>query len=160
MNGSKRFFMGLVWGGMLIAVVGCASMRPGYEQPSVILTAFKAIPGEAGVPGFEVGLRILNPNPSELHLSGVSYTISLQGHDLVKGVGNDLPVIAAYGEGLVTLTAYPKLLAGIGFLMDMVNSPEETFEYEFTAKLDLAGLQPSIRVSETGQLDLASGRSR
>jgi LEA14-like dessication related protein len=35
-------------------------------------------------PAFEIGLRILNPNPQTLNLEGIVYTVSLQGHELVK----------------------------------------------------------------------------
>ena len=111
------------------------------------------------MPAFEIGLRILNPNSQTLKLEGIVYTISLQGRELVKGVGKDFPPIEGYSEGNVTLTASANLLAGIRFIGDMMGSPGENLEYEFKAKLDMGGLFPSIRISETGNLNL-SGNSR
>ena len=35
----------------------------------------------------------------------------------------------------------------------MVKQKDEPLEYEFKAKLDLAGFYPSLKISETGQLD-------
>jgi hypothetical protein len=91
-----------------------------------------------------------------LRLEGVVYTISLQGHELVKGVGKDFPLIEGYSEETVTLTASANLLAGIRFVGDMMNSPGESLNYEFKAKLDLGGLYPSLKISETGKLNLGN----
>ena len=147
---------------MLAAVMllpACASLGPNYEQPTVTLSSFRAIPSEGMVPAFEVGLRIINPNTTALDLAGVVYTISLQGHELVKGVGRDFQTIEGYSEGELILTASANLLAGIQFIGDMMNSPEESLEYEFKAKLDLSGFYPSINIRETGAFNLKEGRT-
>jgi len=142
---------------MLAAAVllpACATMNPDYEQPTITLSSFDAIPSEGMVPSFEVGLRVINPNATPLNIVGVVYTISLQGHELVKGVGKGFEVIDGYSEGDLTLTATANLLAGIRFIGDMMNSPNEKLEYEFKAKLDLGGFNSSIRIRETGEFDL------
>jgi LEA14-like dessication related protein len=105
-------------------------------------------------PAFEIGLRIINPNASPLALEGVVYTISVAGHELVKGVGKDFPVIEGYSQGDLVLTASANLLAGIRFIGDMMQAGDQSLEYDFEAKLDLQGLYPSIRVSESGTFDL------
>lgn len=142
-----------------LLIGSCATLSPDYEEPTVTLSSFKAMPSEGMVPAFEIGLRIINPNSRPLNLEGVVYTISLEGHELVKGVGKDFPAIEAYSEGEVALSATANLLAGIRFLGDMMNAEGESLEYEFRAKLDLGGIYPSIRVSESGEIRLGkSGR--
>ena len=147
---------------MLLSVLlpACATLDPDYEKPTVTISSFRAIPSEGMVPAFEIGLRILNPNSQTLNLEGIVYTISLQGHELVKGVGKDFPAIEGYSEGEVTLTASANLLAGIRFIGDMVNSRGEALEYEFKAKLDMGGLYPAIRISETGNLNMGGDSDR
>jgi len=81
---------------LLFALSGCASLGRDYEQPSVVVTAFRSIPTEGMAPAFEVGLRIINPNPTDLVLDGIVYTISLEDTEVIKGVGRDFPVIEAY----------------------------------------------------------------
>jgi len=143
----------------LVALLSaCATMSPDYEEPTVTLSSFRAIPSEGMVPAFEIGLRILNPNSQALHLEGIVYTVSLQGYELVKGVGKDFPVIEGYSEGEVKLTATANLLAGIRFVGDMMQSEGGPLEYEFKAKLDLGGLHPSIRVRESGEINLNDRR--
>ena len=43
----------------LVVVAGCATLSPDYEQPTVALTSFRALPSEGVAPAFEVGLRIV-----------------------------------------------------------------------------------------------------
>jgi LEA14-like dessication related protein len=136
----------------------CATLSPGYEEPTVTLSSFKALPSEGMVPAFEIGLRIINPNSQALNLDGIVYTVSLEGYELVKGVGKDFPVIEGYSEGEVKLTASANLLAGIRFVGDMMQTKGDTLKYEFKAKLDLGGLYPSIKIRETGNINL-SGRT-
>jgi hypothetical protein len=139
----------------LTVILGaCATMSPDFEEPTVTLSSFRALPSEGMVPAFEIGLRIINPNSQALNLEGIVYTISLEGYELVKGVGKDFPVIEGYSEGEVKLTASANLLAGIRFVGDMMQSRGENLEYEFRAKLDLGGLYPSIKVKESGEINL------
>jgi hypothetical protein len=143
---------------ILTVILGaCATMSPDYEEPTVTLSSFRALPSEGMVPAFEIGLRIINPNSQALDLEGIVYTVSLEGYELVKGVGKDFPVIEGYSEGEVKLTASANLLAGIRFVGDMMQTKGDTLEYEFKAKLDLGGFYPSIKVRETGEINLGGG---
>ncbi len=146
---------------LLTMLSACATMSPGYEEPTVTLSSFKAIPSEDMIPAFEIGLRIINPNSQSLNLEGIVYTISLEGHELVKGVGKDFPVIEGYSEAEVKLTAAANLLAGVRFVTEMMQSggDKKDLDYEFKAKLDLGGLYPSIRVREQGEINLSGGAS-
>ncbi len=133
---------------------GCATLDPDYEQPTVTLKSFRALPTEGMVPSFEIGLNVLNPNASSFQLQGVVYTVSIQGHDVVKGVGKDFPVVEGYSEETIKLTAAANLFAGVRLIMDMMRSPNENLEFEFEAKLDTGGLGRSIRIKEKGSFRL------
>ena len=136
-----------------LLLASCATLSPDYEEPTVTLNSFRALPSKGMAPAFEIGLRVINPNAQSLALEGVVYTISVQGPELVKGVGKDFPVIEGYSQQDLVLSASSNLLAGIRFIGDMMQAPEESLEYVFEAKLDLQGLYPSIRVSERGNVD-------
>lgn len=140
--------------GLASSLPGCASMDPDYETPTVVINAFRALPSQGALPNFEIGLHVINPNREPLSLIGVGYTVSLDGHDVIKGVGNDLPVIEAYGEGSFTLTASPNLFAGIRFLTQFIGEPKESVEYELEAKLDAGTFRRAIRVRDAGKISL------
>jgi len=117
------------------------------------MTSFRPVPSEGMVPSFEIGLRIINPNPEALRLEGAVYSISLQGRELIKGVGEGYPEIEGYSDGDITLNASVNLLSGIRFFTDIAKNQGEPLEYAFKAKLDLTGLYPSLHISETGMLN-------
>ena len=136
---------------------GCASLKPGFETPTVTISSFKTLPSDGMMPAFDIGLRIVNPNPDALELRGISYTISLDGNEVIKGVGNDLPVIDAYGEGEFNLTASADLFAGVRLITDLLKSNKDTFAYEVEAKLDIGAFAPAIRVKDGGEISLNGG---
>jgi LEA14-like dessication related protein len=131
-------------------------MGPGYESPTVTLSSFKSLPSEGGLPAFEIGLRVINPNPEPLELRGIAYTISLNGHELIKGVGNELPIVDGYGEGEFKLTAAANLFGSIRLISDLMRNQRETLTYEFEAKLDIGAFRPAIRISESNEIALRS----
>lgn len=141
---------------ILLVTQACTGMRPGYETPTVTVNSFRTLPSNSAIPNFEIGLEVVNPNREPLKLQGIAYTISLDGHDVIKGVGNDLPVIEPYGTGQVTVTAAANLFAGIGLIRDMMSTNKQDFEYKFLAKLDVGSFQPAIRIEESGSLSSLS----
>ncbi len=144
-------WMALIFGVALIS--GCASLRPGFERPTVTVSSFRALPGSGAIPQFEIGLQVINPNAQALELRGVSYSISLEGHELIKGVSNDLPVVEGYGQNTFTLTGSANLLAGIRLISDLMSGNRESFRYELKATLDPGPLVPSLRITDAGEVN-------
>ena len=150
-----RLWFGLL---LLLGLVGCASLRPDFEEPTVNVTSFRMIPAEGVVPRFEIGLHVINPNRTPLKLQGLAYNVDLEGHRILTGVANKLPVIEAYGEGDVLLQASPDLFSTISLFTDLMNQPRESFKFKLQAALDVGGLLPKIRVEKSGQVSLAGQR--
>jgi len=138
---------------MLLA--GCATLRPDFEQPTVTISSFRPVPGDGAVPGFEIRLRVINPNAEPLKLRGVAYTVSLAGREVVTGVGKDLPVIEGYGEGVFTVTAAASLYQGVRLFGELLNMQQDEIDYELSTKLDVGALIPAIRVKDKGTISLA-----
>ena len=86
---------------LIIAIFGCAGIKNGFETPTVGVSSFQVLPSEGAMPRFEINLHIINPNRTELKLEGLVYSVTLEGHKVITGVSNDLPIITAYGEGEV-----------------------------------------------------------
>ena len=151
---SRRGVMALL--AFVLTLSGCTGMRPGFETPTVTITSFRALPAQGVVPQFEIGLQVINPNREALKLDGVSYAVSIEGKELVKGVSNELPVIEGYGTGDITLTAAPNLIAGVRLITDLLSGPRDTFTYALEAKLDVGTFIPAIRVRDEGEISLRS----
>ena len=140
---------------LLFFFSGCSTLQPGYETPVVSITSFKALPTQGLIPQFQINLRIINPNRSSLDLKGISYTISLEGHKIITGVSNKLPMIEAYGEGDVVLKASVDLFSSIKFFTNLMNNPiKDQISYSLNAKLDAGSFHPLIRAAKNGQINL------
>ncbi len=137
---------------------GCAGFGAGYETPTVSVQSFRPVPSASGggLPAFEIVLHVINPNLEPLELAGISYTISLDNHDLIKGVGSDLPVIDGYGEGSLTLTAGVNVMAGIQLFRSLLEKDGDSFDYSFTAKLDPGAYKRKIRITDRGSISLSN----
>lgn len=159
--GSKTIGRGRLWLILLPAlasaalVQGCSAFRPGFETPTVTVNSFRTVPSQGALPDFQIGLRVVNPNREALSLRGVTYTITLNDREVVTGVANDLPVIDAYGQGDVILTASPNLVASIRFVSDLINRPGDSVSYRLEARLDPGRLYPTIRVTDSGRISLS-----
>jgi LEA14-like dessication related protein len=138
----------------LFMLPACAMLQPSIEAPEVQVTSFKVLPSDSIAPRFEIGLHVINPNRSALKLEGLTYSVKLEGHKVLSGVANDLPMIEGYGEGDVVLQASADLINSLSLLSDLLNRPRETVTYELSAKLDVGAFLPSIRVGKTGEISL------
>lgn len=143
---------------LMFLIQGCANLQAGFKEPTVNLTSFRVLPSESMAPRFEIGLHVTNPNRIALALAGLSYTVSLEGRQILTGVANDLPEIAAYGEGDITLLATPDLFNSISLFADLFRQPRDNFSYELEAILDLGGIYPNVNVEKKGQISLAPMR--
>ena len=147
------------WWVILVFILGgCAGLHSPFEPPQVNVTSFRVLPGNTSVPRFEIALHVINPNAFPLHLQGLSYAVSLEGHQILTGVSNQLPQIAAYGEGDVLLQASPDLISTLSLFADLMSQPRESFGYRLLAKLDIGTLWPKIPIERSGQISLPKGR--
>lgn len=131
-------------------IAGCATMRPGFVTPSVNITSFKPLPSEGIAPRFEISLRVVNPNATQLSLRGMSYKVALNDFDVVDGAANELPVVPAYGEAEFKVVATVGLFEGIRFVNDMLQNSRGQVAYTLKAKLDVGAILPAINIEKTG----------
>ena len=131
----------------------CATLMPDYQQPEVNLTKVEPLQSTNMEQRFLVGLRITNPNDVALDISGLSYSLSLQGHKVVSGVSNNIDSIAAYGDTLVELEASASLMGGFRALMALLGETK-ALEYELETRLDTGWWPWPITVVESGAIEL------
>ena len=157
-DGTRPAWLVPVVAAAILVLQGCSGLLPSYETPTVSITSMRAVPSQGALPDFEIGLRVINPNRESLRLAGISYTVSLEGNELIKGVGRDFPEIPGYGQEDLMITASANLFAGIRLFSDLLNSPRDTFRYDIEARLDLGGLRPTLNVRDSGSLSLSGSR--
>jgi len=158
LSGSHKapIWLSAYWLFVSLLLSGCASLQPGFEKPSVSVNSFKVLPSSGMLPQFAIGLHIINPNRTALTLQGLVYTIELEGHKVITGVANNLPVIAAYGEDDIELQASADLFNGLRVLSSLIQQQNGQVNYRFTARLNVSNLMPDIAISDQGKIDLTA----
>lgn len=140
---------------MFVLLQGCASLKPmDFEDPSVTVNSVRIVPSEGIAPKFEISLHIINPNSIALPLRGVAYSVAIDGRKILNGVSNDMPVIAAYGDGDITLSASANILNSVRLIASLVQQNRDTVEYELNAKLDLGTFTPNIHIKDVGEISI------
>jgi LEA14-like dessication related protein len=145
---------------LLLTVTACAPFFPGFETPTASLSSLRVLPGNTIVPTFEIGLTISNPNRVPLTLDGMTYVVYLEGEPVLRGLSNQLPVIAAYGQGEVLIQARPDVFSTINLFTRWLNQPGDVFNYSFEAQLDVGRFIPRITIVRSGEISLTQAGNR
>jgi len=139
---------------LLLSISACAPLFSGFETPTATLTSLQVLPGDTIVPTFEIGLNISNPNRVPLKLDGMTYAVFLEGEPVLRGLTNQLPVIAAYGNEEVFIQARPDVFSTINLFTRWLNQPRDVFSYSFEAQLDVGRFIPKINIVRSGEISL------
>jgi len=134
----------------LVLLVGCATLSPGFEEPTLQVNSIRLKNSNSLAPEFEISLRVTNPNRDDLSIDGMTYTLNLAGNKVVSGAANDLPTIPAYGEADVKIMATLSLLGGFKLLNDLMNQYQESVGYEIIVRLDVGKFYPRITIQREG----------
>lgn len=140
-----------------LVVAGCSSLQPKLEQPTVKVAGLQLLPAQGLSQPIEVSLLIANPNDRDLTLRGMSYTVGIENFDVLSGVSDQLPTLAAYKETPVKVVVTANVLQLVRLVEHFSrNGIKETVNYNFAAKLDFSAWLPDLRVNEKGSIPLAA----
>ena len=80
----------------------------------------------------------------------MSYKINIQGVDVFDGVTSKIPSIAAYSDTVVDLELGTGIIKAARLLRAFKDRTDNNVNYGLNAKIDLTGILPSFKVSDTG----------
>lgn len=144
---------------MMLALVGCSTLGSRLEQPTLKVTSIALGDGHALSQGFRIGLLVTNPNGVDLPVTGMHYTLSLNGQKILSGANNTIPTLVAYSETPVMIEATADILA-VARLVRSLTLADEQVNYQLATKLGLSGWRLPVTIRQTGQLSLDSLGSR
>lgn len=147
----------VLWVGVILLFgSGCASLLPSLEKPAVQVESLQLLESTGVSQRLQIGLRISNPNSRSLPIKGMSYRMSLNGFDLVRGVTDSVPEIAPYSETLILLNASTDLVSTVRLMNNLLNTRTDKLEYRLSAKIDLKGFAMPLNIVESGNVALGS----
>ncbi len=136
--------------------IACAGLTPSMPEPSVSINGFNVVPSAGITPRFEIQMRIINTSRETLNIEGIVYTVELQGNEVLTGVAKDIPSIAPYSEGNVSVAGSPDLFGSFGLIKDMMNKKSGTMEYEVDVAIDIGSSYPIIHSTKSGEFSLSN----
>ncbi len=90
---------------LLIAATGCASWFMKGEPAEVLVTNVTPLEATAFEQRLQVDLRIRNPNDFDLLVTGIDFTLTLNGKRLARGLGNTEVTVPRLGDAVVSVQA-------------------------------------------------------
>jgi len=84
-------------------MAGCASWFMKGEPPEVLVTNVTPLAATAFEQRLQVDLRIRNPNDFDLLVTGIDFTLNLNGKRLARGLGNKDMTVPRLSDAVVSV---------------------------------------------------------
>lgn len=151
-----RLFSAVVLTMVLLALQGCSLLRDELKEPDIKLLGFERLPGKGLLEQrFSLRLRLSNPNDLRLQVKGLSFTLEVEGVELVRGQSHDVPEIAPYSDTDFTVTGSAYMLDALRLFDRLRRDADTNFHYTLYTDIDLArGWPASYHLKREGDMNL------
>ena len=107
----------------------------GLDAPEVFVTAITPLDGTVFEQRMRVDLRIRNPNPVDLTIDGLDFTLEVNGSRLTRGLSSEQVTVPRLGEAVMSVTASTTLVDVLGQIQALGRS--DKVEYEIHGRVFL-----------------------
>lgn len=139
----------------LLSLSACGIMKPKFDEPMLTLVDIRPLAAEGLEQRARLRLKLKNPQPYDFSASGVAIVLELNDLPVLTGVSNELPVFAAYSEGVFDVDVSSNLFTSMRLLGQVLSEPEAPVEYEIRARFSLDTFpKKTIKINRKGELNL------
>ena len=135
---------------LLLVLAGCVAPQS-VKQPSITLGNVRVLETRGLIQRLQIDLLVGNPNDFDIPLTGLEFTMQLNGLDFAQGLSNETVTIPRLGEATVPVDVSVSLLAV--FQQMQMAASARGIRYRITGKayLDHA-LVSTVPFAKQGQL--------
>ena len=133
---SYPFFRAVFFLFALLAT-GCASLVLDAEPPEVLVTNITPLEATLFEQQLKVDIRVRNPNPFELNVTGLDFTLNLNGKRLARGLADDAVTIPRLGDAILSVNTTTSTLEVMRQLLSL--HKQQDMKYHITGVLHLDG---------------------
>jgi LEA14-like dessication related protein len=134
-----------------VILSACAMMQP-LEAPHVTLVDLRILDMTLFEQSYGLKLRVQNPNPVELPITGINFQLDLNDTELGRGVGAKPVTVPAYGEAIVEI----KLVSNLARILDQIRGLEsgkaQSLRYRLAGDLRVAGRVGKLPFDYQGEI--------
>lgn len=107
---------------------GCASWFIKGESPEVLVTNVTPLDATVFEQRLRVDLRVRNPNDFDYHLTGIDFTLNLNGKRLARGLGSKEVTIPRLGDAVITIDTTTSTLDIVRQLLEFSQKQEVMYD--------------------------------
>ena len=111
-----------------LLVSGCASWFMRGEPPEVLVTNVTPMDSTLFEQRLRVDLRVRNPNDFDYHLTGIDFTLNLNGKRLARGLGSKDVTIPRLGDAVMTIDTTTSTLDIVRQLLGLSQKQELMYD--------------------------------
>jgi LEA14-like dessication related protein len=137
---------------VVLLAAACASLVPKFDAPQVSIETVRVLRVVDSRAEIAVTLRLVNPNDSELAISGLEYEITLDGRAAANGRTTRVEPLAPGGQGTVDITGRVDIGAVATAMMAL--SSQLPVKYALNGKVTLQS-GPSLPFSRKGEIAIS-----
>jgi len=146
------------WIAASLLLVGCAAIQPQVDPPRVALADLRILDITLFEQRYLLRLRIQNPNPFDLPITGMDFTLHINEREFGSGVSRQAVTVPAYGEEVVDVKVISNLARVFQQLHDWDEGRGGRLSYRLSGGLSLANRIGKIPFEYRGEL--GAGRER
>ncbi|NWF74466.1 MAG: LEA type 2 family protein [Nitrospirae bacterium] len=120
---------------LLVATAGCASWFMKGEPAEVLVINITPLEVTAFEQRLQVDLRIRNPNDFDLVVTGIDFTLNLNGKRLARGLSNNDFRVPRLSDAVVSVQTSTSTFDVVGQLLSL--SRDQDLSYNITGLLHL-----------------------
>ena len=142
--------------GLILLAAGCSGLHPKIETPKLNIIDLQVIDATLFEQRYALKLRIRNPNAVSLPVSGLHYTLHIEGKEFADGMSSEPFTVPAYGEEEFTVHMSTSLFSAVRQVVGMLEQQDAFLDYRITGKIrvDLP-LVKILTFSEEGKIRLS-----
>ena len=119
----------------LVTTAGCASWFMKGEPPEVLVVNVTPLEAAALEQRLQVDLRIRNPNDFDLFVTGIDFTLNLNGKRLARGLSNKDFTVPRLSDAVVSVQTSTSTFDVVRHLLNF--SRNQDLSYDITGLLHL-----------------------
>jgi LEA14-like dessication related protein len=135
----------------VIMLNGCAALQSAVEAPGVTLNNLQALDMTVFEQRYAVTLRVQNPNPVPLPISGMNFQLDINDTELGRGVTNEAVVVPAYGEALVKINLVSNLMRVFNQIRALESNKGQSLRYRLSGGLSVSNRMGKLPFEYRGE---------
>lgn len=137
---------------LAVLLTGCAALRPPLEAPHVTLTDLRLLDMTLFEQRYGVKIRVQNPNPIELPITGTNFRLDVNDNELGRGVSNQKVTVPAYGEAVMEIQLTSNLARIIDQLRSVESGKGTSLHYRLVGWVSLANRTGKLPFDYRGEI--------